>query len=265
MVDSTTDISSPEYFTRTFNVDATQAAELSAQAKFVSANRGGGITSEAPAAVTAAPAAMPSPATVSARAEYDSLMADRASGKLNSAMWHNGGAQRERELAEIIANGGGEAPAPAVSLLPTDPFAAHFAPPASPTDYRFPYSEGTPTDEQIAADRTLKDAMLEAQLPKSAVEAILSNVAAASRALAANPGSQEDRLAATKVRAIAMWAKEGISFDTAMNTIELEVERWPEILQQNFVKNMRLLGPMDLDSILQIAMYRNRAARRSST
>ncbi len=255
----TATISTPEYFQDTFGVDAAQAAELSREARFVSSTRGGGITAEPPAAVAAAPAT-PSPATLSARAEYDQLMADRASGKLNSAQWHNGGAQRERELAEIIANGAGEAPAPAASAPPTDPFAAHFAPPASSSDYKFPYTENTPTDESIEADRTLKDAMFEAKLPRSAVESILTNVAAAARAIAANPASLPERLAATKVRATAMWQKEGISWETALNTIERQVETWPEALQAQFVKNMRLLGPSDLDSILQISMYRNRAA-----
>ncbi|HLN48596.1 MAG TPA: hypothetical protein VK251_03720 [Steroidobacteraceae bacterium] len=251
----TATISTPEYFENTFGVDAAQAAELSRQAGFVGANRGGGITAEAPAAVTAAPAT-PSPATLSARAEYDQLMADRAANKVSTEVYR----KRERELAEIIANGAGEAPAPAASAPPTDPFAAHFAPPASSSDYKFPYTENTPTDESIEADRTLKDAMFEAKLPRSAVESILTNVAAAARAIAANPASLPERLAATKVRATAMWQKEGISWETALNTIEREVETWPEALQAQFVKNMRLLGPMDLDSILQISMYRNRAA-----
>jgi hypothetical protein len=261
-MDTTQDISSASYFERTFGASPEQAAELSRQAAFVSANRGGGITSEAPAAVTAAPAATPSPVTVSARAEYDQLMADRASGKINTAQWHNGGSARERALAEIISNGAGDAPAPAVSLPSTDPFAAYFAPPARSSDYQFPRTASEPSDEQISTDRALKDAAFQAGLPKSTVESILSNVAAADRAIAANPASLPERLAGTKVRATAMWQKEGISWDTALNTIEREVETWPSVLQAQFVRNMRLLGPTDLDQILKVAMYRNRASRR---
>lgn len=40
-----------------------------------------------------------------AQAEYDTLMADRASGKINDAQWRATGSKRERELADIIAGG----------------------------------------------------------------------------------------------------------------------------------------------------------------
>jgi len=261
------DTSSPQYFSQTFGVDAAQAAELSRQARVIDGTRGGGAMTEAPVAA-AAPAA-PSAAGLSARAEYDQLLADRAAGKINNAQWHNGGAARERALADLIANGGGAQPAPAAQAPPSDPFAQHFAPPASADEYHLPHYEGEPTDEDIAADRTLKEAIFAAQLPKSVVESVLSNIYAAAHWLEAAPEDQRERLVqerldANKVRMTKMWAKEGISWDSAVATIDREVDRWPPLLQEEFRKAGALLGPLDWDQILQVALHRNRtrAARR---
>jgi hypothetical protein len=260
-------ISSPEYFSTTFGVDAATAQSLAEQANSAG-RRGVGLAAppQAPLAPSAAvgtpapgvsPAAAPGAAALSARAEYDQLMADRASGKINTAQWNNGGAARERALAELIANGGGNAPAPNTSTPTADPMAEVFAPPSSAGDYNFPYAD-TPTDEQIAIDRTVKEAMFAAQLPRSAVESILANVVAASRAIAANPASLQQRLDSTRARATEMWQKEGTDWETAVHTIDLEVARWPEVLQEHLRKIGPFLGPLDLDQLLQLSKFRNR-------
>jgi hypothetical protein len=263
-------ISSAEYFSTTFGVDAATAASL-AQQVAAGGTRGVGLAPLPPAFVppggapaSATPAAPPAgaPATLSARAEYDQLMSDRASGKMTTAQWNATGAARERALADIIAQGGGNAPAPNVAQQQADPMAEVFAPPASASDYRFPYAE-TPTDEALALDRQVAQAMHAAQLPRSAVESILSNVVSASRAIAAIPEDQrgaalQARLDSNKVRMTEMWAKEGIDFDTAVYTIDLEVARWPQVLQEHFRKLGPFLGPLDWDSVLQLAKYRNR-------
>jgi hypothetical protein len=261
------DISSPAYFERTWGATPEQAASLSAQAT-AGGTRGQGLAATPPAAPLAPsapatplpgapPAAAPGATVVSAQAEYDQIMADRRDGKINNAQWHAASA-RAHTLAELIASGGSNAPAPSVAQPSADPMASVFAPPSSASDYRFPYTESTPTDEQIASDRTLKEAMHQAQLPRSAVESILSNAAAAARAIVANPESLQARLDDTKARATAMWAKEGIDWDTAVHTIDLEVARWPDVLQEQFRKIGPFLGPLDWDQVLQLAKFRNR-------
>jgi hypothetical protein len=260
---TTQDTSSPAYFEKTWGATPEQAADLSAQVT-AGGPRGSGLASHAPVSPApplggTAPVAAPAPsgaAVLSAQAEYDQIMGDRRDGKINNAQWHTASA-RAHTLAELIANGGGNAPPPNAAT-PSDPMAEVFAPPSSSSDYRFPYAESTPTDEQIAADRTIKDAMLTAQLPKSAVESILSNAAAAARAIAANPASLQARLDSNKARMTEMWAKEGTDFDTAFHTIDSEVARWPEILQEHIHRIGPYLGPLDWDQVLQLAKYRNR-------
>jgi hypothetical protein len=262
---ATTDTSSPAYFEKTWGATPEQAADLSAQVTS-GGPRGSGLAAHAPVSPVpsvggSVPSAAPTAsgaAVISALAEYQQLMSDRASGKISNATWNATGADRERALAELIANGGGNAPAPSTTQQSADPMAEVFAPPSSATDYHFPHYEGTPSDEQITIDRTIKDAMFEAQLPRSAVESIISNAAAAARAVAANPASLQARLDSTKVRATEMWAKEGTDWDTAVHTIDMEVARWPAILQEQFRKIGPLLGPLDLDQLLQLAKFRNR-------
>jgi hypothetical protein len=201
--------------------------------------------------------ATPGAVVLSAQAEFDQIMADRRDGKTNNAQWHAASA-RAHTLAELIAGGSGLAPAPGASASPVDPMAEVFAPPSSSSDYRFPYSESTPTDEQIATDRTIKDAMLAAQLPRSAVESILSDAAAAARALEANPASLQARLDSNKARMTEMWAREGTDFETAFHTINQEVERWPEILQAHLYNIQHLITPIGWDQLLQLSKFRNR-------
>jgi hypothetical protein len=263
MADSTTDVSSPEYFQSRFGVDRATAESFSQQAAAIDSGRGAGHMAEAPPLSAPTSLLGPSQARVSARAEYDALMADRRSGKINNAQWSNGGQQREQELANLIAEGHGARPAPATPAPSDDPMAAHFAPPADASEYQLPYGGREPTDDDIAADRQLKSDLYAAEIPKSTAEAILTSVRNNSRAYANETAAQtEARLADTKTRATSMWAREGISWGTAMHTIETEVMRWPEVLQAQFVRNVRLLGPLDLDRLLQFARYRNRAARR---
>jgi hypothetical protein len=244
-------ISTPEYFSSTFGVDAATAASLSQQAS-AAGTRGVGLYAPPAAPVPGAAPATPGTAVPSLQAQYDENQAARAAGKITQYEYR----AREREIADAIANGG-TAPAPNTSAS-TDPMAEHFAPPAQATDYRFPAGDGTPTDEMIATDRALKEAMHAAHLPRSAVESILQNASAAARAIAANPETLQARLDSNKVRMTEMWAREGIDWDTAQHTIDLEIARWPEALQEQFRKIGPLLGPTDWDQVLQLAMYRNR-------
>ena len=263
MVNDAASISTPEYFSSTFGVDAATAASLAQQAG-AAGTRGSGLAQPPPSPVapaTAAPAPAVSPATPgaavpSAQAEYDQIMTDRRDGKINNAQWHAASA-RAHTLAELIAGGAGNAP-PSGAAPPADPMAQAFAPPSSSADYRFPYSDTTPTDEQIAADRSIKEAMFAAQLPRSAVESILSDAATAARALEANPASLQARLDSNRARMTEMWAREGTDFETAFHTINQEVARWPEVLQAHLYNIQHLITPIGWDQLLQLSKFRNR-------
>ena len=149
-LNTTTDISSAAYFEKTFGVDAAQAANLSSQAKFVGTNRGGGITAEAPVGAPASPSPL---SALTAGDEYAQLQADRAEGKVSTDAYR----KRERELAEVIANGGAAQPAPAAPAPMADTL-AEFAPASSPSEFVFPEPPGGHTDETMAYDATVKAA-----------------------------------------------------------------------------------------------------------
>jgi len=55
-----------------------------------------------------------------------------------------------------------------------------------------------------------------------------------------------------------MSSKEGIDFHTAVHTIDLEVARWAEVLQEQFRKIGPFLVPLDWDKVLQLTKFRNR-------
>jgi hypothetical protein len=253
----TPDTSSPAYFQSTFKIDALQAAELSKQAIAIDAGRGGGYM--APPVAAAAPAA-PSATGLSARAEYDQLIADRAAGKITTAQWHNGGAARERALADLIANGGGSQPAPAAQAPPADPFAQHFAPPASANDYSLPRPPGEMTDAQAAQEQAFKSAAHAEQLPRTLIESIGTSLASAWASLAhETPEQSEARLAGNRTRLTAMWAKSGEgSFDTNLVIVDRELERLCRnpVLRPYLESAAHFMTPLDIDAVYQYAKFR---------
>jgi hypothetical protein len=246
-------ISTPQYFMDTYKVDAAQAETLSAQAKAVSVNRGGGFTTEPPPSVqtSATPAAAPGAVPLAAQAEYDQLMADRASGKINNAQWNSTGVKREQELAELIANGAGAQPAPLVPAAQSTAFDQHFAPPTSPSDYRTTHLE-TPTDETMAADLQLREAAHADRIPNSLFAAIDTDIAAAQRRQE-TPQQRDARIDAEDVRTKAMW---GGNLDQNIAIIREAVDKVSERTRAAFNTAWPLLSPNSRDQVLQWAKYR---------
>ena len=96
-------------------------------------------------------------------------------------------------------------------------------------------------------------------MPKSMVESIASNLRNATVMLAnETPEQAQARLDGNKARMTAMWAKEGISFDQAIRTIDAQLEVWSRnpTLRPYIQNAARFLGPLDFDAILQFARYR---------
>lgn len=257
------DISTPAYFMKTFpGVGEAQANELSRQVQG-GGPRGQGLAAHPPPAAQA-PSVGPAPgaALEIAQAEWDRLHNDRRDGKISDYAWRETQARRD-VLADRIANGAGNLPAPAAQAPPSDPMAEVFAPPSSASDYRLPHYEGTPTAEDIAHDRELTQAMFAAHLPKSMADSVLSDLLANSYRYANETAEQtQARLDVNRSRMTAMWAKEGITWQRAIDTIDREVASWPALLQEEFHEAAALLDPLQWDQILQIALHHNRAARR---
>jgi hypothetical protein len=119
------------------------------------------------------------------------------------------------------ARGGGEHQAQ------YDAVAQHFAPPAAAHEYKFPSGATTPTDEQIASDSAIKVALHAEALPASMVASIADNLRSSTAALAnETPAQMQTRIDGNRARMTAMWAKEGITFDQAMQTIDTQLEQW---------------------------------------
>jgi hypothetical protein len=257
MMDSTQDISSPAYFEKTFGVPAAQAETLSAQAKAASVNRGGGITAVPPPGpqVSASPA--PGAVPLAAQAEYAQLMADRASGKITTAQWHNGGSAREQELANLIANGGGAQPAPLVTpAAETHPYLG--APP-SPGDYGLLHGVGDIPEEQVAEISAQQDAFARLNLNQSVVQDVNARLRTMAAELAsAAPDVVQARVEANYSRFNAQCAKEGITPAQAESLIGAQLKAWStaepavRVILENIVK---IGDPTMLDYILQIAKH----------
>lgn len=254
-------ISTPQYFMDTFKVDAAQAETLSAQAKAVSVGRGGGFTAEPPASVQTSATPAPGAATpvpgggaappLAAQAEYDQLMADRAAGKITTAQWHNGGSQREQELANLIAIGAGAQPAPGVTPAPLSAFDQHFAPPPSSSDYRTTHLE-TPTDETMAADLQMREAVHADRIPNSLFAAIDTDIVAAQRRQE-TPLQRDTRINAEDARTKAMW---GGNLEQNIATIREAVDKVSERTREAFNTAWPYLSPNSRDQVLQWAKYR---------
>ncbi|MGO9935142.1 MAG: hypothetical protein ACLPV8_25470 [Steroidobacteraceae bacterium] len=264
------DISSPSYFRETFGVSANEAQILSEQAKGIALNRGGGITSEAP--VGSAPAAGAPRTAANALAEYQRLIADRASGKINAAQWADTGKARERALADMIANGGStQVASPTVQQL-TDMANAHdasplnatldqyFAPPAQAYGYKFPVAAGPVTDEMQVQDLQIKEAFYAERLPANLVASVGESIRSSITALAnETPAQMRSRLDGNKSRLTAMWQKSGEgSFEANMGVVDQQLEQWCRnpTLRPVIEAAARYLGPLQIDQILQFAKHR---------
>jgi hypothetical protein len=134
---------------------------------------------------------------------------------------------------------------------------ATFAPPANAFDYRFPESTEPVTDEQLAGDSDLKNALHAAQMPRFVVESIAANLATASRTLAnETPTQAQARIESQKARLQGMWGKE---FDGNMAVVDtfLEQQSAKSPALKAFIQNAaRVFTPLDIDLLLQVAKHR---------
>ncbi len=133
-------------------------------------------------------------------------------------------------------------------------FTQTFAPPASPTDYRFPYTDTTQTDEQQAADAAVKAALHDAKVPTFIVGSIASDLAAASRTLAnETPEGQRSRLTSRDSRLQAMWGKDYAANIDKVNAFMDQLTRNPALFRLN--DDVRYMSALSIDSILQLALH----------
>jgi hypothetical protein len=261
-MDNTTDISSPTYFQTTFGVDAAKATELSSQAKLMSHNRGDGADSPPPGAgAPATPAG--SPSALSARAEYDALMKDRREGKLTTAQWHNGGSQREQELANLIAEGHGAQPAP--SVQPAGEQHPYLGAPANPSDYGLLRNAGEVPEEQVTQIRSQEAALARLNLNKSVVQDVQARLRTyEAKFERATPAENQSLVETNYGRFITQCARAGIDKAQAETLLGAQVKAWStqEPALRPLLEAIVTTGdPTMLDRLLQIAIS-NRAAGR---
>jgi hypothetical protein len=252
-----------------------QAADLARQADALAGRRGFAAQAEVAHSMDSYVPPTPAPRQLqgdanAARAEWDQLTADRAAGTISNFVWNDPKevARRDALVATIAGVPLAEKPttqqltdmAIAHDNAPMDAaLAQHFAPPPSPADYKFPYGEGTPTDEMIASDSALKAALFAEKVPANMVERIATNLRSSTVTLAnETPAQMQSRIEGNKARATAMWAKEGIGFDAAIQTIDAQLEQWSKnaTLRPIIENAARFLTPLDLDAILQFAKHR---------
>jgi hypothetical protein len=272
MVDSTMDVSSPGYFSRTFGVNEALAADLSRQAG-VARNGGGGLAAEASRVVTpAAPSSAPSapappvaasPSALSARAEYDQIMSDRTSGKINAAQWNSTYAARERALAELIAKGSGASPAPtaAAPVAETHPYLG--AP--QDGDYGLLRDAGDIPEDQVAQITATQQALGRLNLSRSVVQDVHDRLRTFTAEMKdATPEQVNARFEANYTRFTQMVAREGISAAQAESLIGNQLREWSarEPAVREMLRSIVTIGdPLMLDYILQIAIH-SRGGRR---
>lgn len=255
-----------------------QAADLARQADALAGRRGFAAQAEVAHGMDNYVPATPAPTSyqgtaTGARADWAQLMADRAAGKISNFQWNDPSAVAMRDALAATIAGVPQTEKPTTQQLtdmakahdeaPMDAaLAQHFAPPPAAHEYKFPYSEGTPTDEQIAEDSAIKAALFAEKLPANMVESIATNLRSSTAALAnETPAQMQTRIEGNKARATAMWAKEGIGFDQAIQTIDAQLEQWSKnaALRPIIESAARFLTPLDLDAILQFAKHRTRA------
>lgn len=253
------DNSTPQYFIDTYKVDATQAETLAAQARAISMNRGAGLDAEPRGVQTSAqPAAGAVP--LAAQAEYDQLMADRASGKINSAQWNATGAKREQALANLIANGAGAQPAPLVTgAAESHPYLG--APP-SPSEYGLLHGAGEMSDEQVTQISAQQDALARLNLNRSVVQDVQSRLRSYDAEFVRTPPEQmQVRVEANHARFTAQCAREGVDNAQAEALIGAQLKAWSTAepaLRPLLEAIVTTWDPTMLDYILQIAKH-NRA------
>jgi hypothetical protein len=273
-MDTTTPATAEQFITN-YGVAPEVAADLARQANAIGGRSGYAAKAEAehsrdsyvPAPAPAAPYQGDANA---ARAEWDQLRADRAAGKITNYQWNDPAAVARRDALVATITGAPQAVKSTTQQL-TDMAVAHdnapmdaaleqhFAPPPAAHEYKFPYGATTPTDEQIASDNALKAALFAEKVPASMVERIATNLRSSTAALANETlAAMQSRLDGNKARMTAMWAKEGITFDAAMQTIDTQLEQWSKnaTLRPIIENAARFLTPIDLDAILQFAKHR---------
>jgi hypothetical protein len=259
-MDSTTDVSSPNYFMTTFHVGEAQAAELSRQAGLVTRTGGGGLSAEPPRAPLSP--STPAPVALSARAEYEQMMLDRASGKINSAQWNSTYAARERALAEQIANGGGTQPAPAAAAPAAETHPYLGAPVGG--DYGLLRGAGDLPEAEVAQITEQQQALGRLNLSRSVVQDVHDRLRSFTAEIKdATPEQVNARVEANYTRFTQMVAREGISAREAEDLIGTQVREWSarEPAVRDMLKSIVTIGdPLMLDYILQIAKH-NRGRR----
>jgi hypothetical protein len=263
-------ISTPEYFSSTFGVDAATAASLAQQAN-AAGTRGSGlatpppvspVVASGPVSAAAVSPALPGTAALSAQAEYEQLMSDRASGKINAAQWAATGSARERALADLIADGAGAQPAPAAKA-PAAPFHPYLGAPSSPDDYGFLHGTGELPPDQVATITAQQEAIARLDLSRTVVQDVhdrLRTYAAEFQNL--SPDAVQSRLEGNYSRFTAQCAREGISVESAYQLIGAQVKQWSiaEPATRELLADMAKIGdPTILDYVLQIAQHRRAA------
>ncbi len=135
---------------------------------------------------------------------------------------------------------------------------AVFAPPGQPYDYKFPESVEPPTDESMARDIAIKEALHRERLPGWAVTSILSNLAQDSRALDnETPAQKNARLDGATSRLSHMW---GAAYEdnVAIVTKYLdELQKDPALRDEiRTARRAIVVNPLTMDTILQVAQHR---------
>jgi hypothetical protein len=221
----------------------------------MSNNRGDGADSPPGIAAPAAPAA--SPTDISARAEYEQLMAARRAGTINDAQWKATGADREKALADLIANGGGSAPAPLVQ--PAGETHPYLGAPANPSDYGLARNAGDLPDEQVTAIRGQEEALSRLNLNKTVVQAVNDRLASfAAQYEHATPAELQSVAESNYSRFTAQCAREGIDMDQAEQLIGAQLKAWSTAepsVRELLADIVKLGDPIVLDYILQIAKH----------
>jgi hypothetical protein len=266
---STTDISSPAYFEKTFKVDAAQAHDLSRQAKFVSANGGGGITAEAPGSIAPATPSAPAPgaaaAPLSARAEFDQLWADRAAGKISNFAWNDKAAQAHRDaLVERIANGEGAQAAPLVPVA-AEMQHPYLGAPSNPADYGLLHNAGELPEEKVAELRGQEAAFGRLNLNPKVVQDVNARLRTyVAKYEHATPAEAQSVVDSNYTRFISQCQREGIDRGQAEALIGAQLKAWSTAepsLRPTLKAIVETNDPTMLDYILQIAKF-NRGAKR---
>jgi len=215
-----------------------------------------------PASSTPVPAATPPSSTpitpsaptssvISAQAEVDQIMADRASGKTNNAEWNAKASPRLLVLADLIANGGVQPTAPISNIALSDALQEHEAAkvasilsetkPINANDYKFAINDRVqPSDEVFEWQRQIREAAsadgieerifnnMDANMYRNSLtiknkDQADARIAANNQALAEEYGAELDAKIAAVDRLFDTWAKNP-AFKQSVQ--ELEKQPW---------------------------------------